>query len=76
MRRLTAVPVMLVVAVRPAPRSPDLARLLDDARRLAATFLRLEPLADRDIEALGRAEPAQLIQLSAPGRRSCSALVV
>jgi DNA-binding CsgD family transcriptional regulator/tetratricopeptide (TPR) repeat protein len=69
MRRLTAVPVMLVVAVRPAPRSPDLARLLDDSARLAATFIRLEPLADRDIEALAQ------VELGAPLGLSVSAAV-
>jgi hypothetical protein len=56
MRRLTAVPLMLVMAVRSAPRSPELAQLHDDAGQLPARFVRLSPLADRDVEVLSEAE--------------------
>src|SRR5450755_1401739 len=69
MRRLTAVPLMLVTAVRPAPRSPELIQLLDDAAQLPATFVRLSPLADRDVEVLSEAE------LGAPLGRSVSEVV-
>jgi DNA-binding CsgD family transcriptional regulator/tetratricopeptide (TPR) repeat protein len=56
MRRLTAVPLMLVTAVRPAPRSPELIQLLDDAAQLPARFVRLSPLTGRDVDVLSEAE--------------------
>jgi len=55
-RRLTAVPLMLVTALRPAPRAPELTQLLDDSAQVPAAFLRLEPLTEREVEALGEAQ--------------------
>ncbi len=69
MRRLSAVPLMLVTAVRPAPRSAELTQLLDDAAQLPATFVRLSPLSDLDVEALSEAE------LGVPLGRSVSEVV-
>jgi DNA-binding CsgD family transcriptional regulator len=56
MRRLTWAPVMLVMAVRPAPRSSELARLLDDAVQRDAAHVRLGPLIEDDLAALATAQ--------------------
>jgi predicted ATPase len=56
MRRLTAAPLMLVVGLRPSPRSSDLARLLEDAERLGATLVGLDPLPDPVVDALCQRE--------------------
>jgi DNA-binding CsgD family transcriptional regulator len=69
MRRLTWAPAMLVMTVRPAPRSPDLARLLDDAARRDAAHVRLGPLMEDDVAALAEA------QIGAPLGSSLSAAI-
>ena len=56
MRRLSWAPVMLVMTVRPAPRSSELARLLDDAVRRDAAHVRLGPLVEDDLAALAAAQ--------------------
>jgi DNA-binding CsgD family transcriptional regulator len=51
-RRLTAVPLLVVATVRPAPQSPELVQLLDDVAQSSATFVRLGALPQGDVEAL------------------------
>lgn len=55
-QRLTAVPLLLVVTLRPAARSLELVQLLDDVAQLATTVVRLDALPDRDVEMLVEAE--------------------
>ncbi len=50
--RTTAVPVLLVIACRPAPRSRELAATLDLARSLGDRHIVLRPLAHHDIRQL------------------------
>lgn len=45
-RRSHELGVLLVVAMRPAPRTPELARLVDGCRRLVATQVALGPIDD------------------------------
>jgi DNA-binding CsgD family transcriptional regulator/tetratricopeptide (TPR) repeat protein len=47
-RRAGALPLCLVVALRPAPRSRECARFVEDLTRAGAPRLALEPLADDD----------------------------
>ena len=44
-RRLTEIPLLLVATLRPAPRSPELGQLLDDARRFGAQLISLTALS-------------------------------
>lgn len=54
-QRLTAAPVLLVATLRSAPRSPELAQLVDDASHLATT-VHLEALSDDEVQALVAAQ--------------------
>jgi DNA-binding CsgD family transcriptional regulator len=55
-RRLDHAPLLVVATLRPSPRVGALKQLLDDALAYGARLVRLEPLDDRDVEALVRAE--------------------
>lgn len=51
-RRLPGLPIALVVALRPLPEPPTLARLRESLRGLAAEHIRLRPLRDDAVTAL------------------------
>lgn len=55
-RGLPHAPVLLVASFRPSPRPAELDALVDEALASGARFLRLEPLAAEDVDALVRAE--------------------
>ena len=55
-RELTEVPVMLVAALRPTPRGPELAVLVDDCLSAGAELIKLDPLDVDEVAALVRAE--------------------
>ena len=54
-RRLNHAPLLVVATLRPSPRAGELEQLLDDALAHGARLIRLEPLDDREVEALVRA---------------------
>jgi DNA-binding CsgD family transcriptional regulator len=53
--RLSAVPLLIVVSLRPSPRSADLDVLLDDLLTLGARHVRLDALSAEAVTALARA---------------------
>lgn len=55
-RELTEVPVMLVAALRPTPRGPELAVLVDDCLSGGGELIELAPLDVDEVAALVRAE--------------------
>ena len=55
-QRLAHAPLVLVVSLRPTPRSGELDQLLDEALRTGADHMRLEPLHADDVETLARSE--------------------
>lgn len=78
-RELTEVPVMLVAALRPTPRGPELAVLVDDCLSGGAELIELEPLDVDEVAALVRAElgvPAGAGLAAAVGRAAGNPLWV
>ena len=78
-RELTEVPVMLVAALRPSPRGPELAVLVDDCLSGGAELIELEPLDVDEVAALVRAElgvPAGAGLTAAVGRAAGNPLWV
>lgn len=55
-QRLVHAPLVLVLSLRPAPRSAELDQLLDEALRTGAHHMRLEPLQADDVETLAQGE--------------------
>ena len=55
-RRLPHAPLVVVLSLRPAPRSAELDQLLDEALRTGAHHMRLEPLHAEDVETLAQSE--------------------
>ena len=55
-RELVHVPILLMVSMRPSPRSSELKQLLDDVLEVGAQAIPLEPMTSPEIDALVRAE--------------------
>ncbi len=55
-RELAQVPLLLVATLRPSPRTPDLAQLLDDTLDAGAQLIHVEPMTTRDVDALVQSE--------------------
>ena len=78
-RELTEVPLMLVATLRPTPRAPELAVLVDDYLAGGAELIELEPLDVTEVARLVRAElgmPAGAALAAAVGRAAGNPLWV